>query len=85
MVNSGGNLSNAIDKFGAATALPTVIGTPLLVENVDCWFYASRNKACGALASNATDAFALQQLRAPGTKSSISPSTGNSRSGKPQP
>ncbi|MCU1273249.1 MAG: Oar protein, partial [Bryobacterales bacterium] len=78
-VTSGGSLSNAIDKFGAATALPNVIGTPLMVENVDCWFFASRNKSCAAQASNATDAFALQQpgqfgnagrniLRGPGTK-----------------
>lgn len=77
-INSGGSLSTALDPFGAATALPNVIGTPLLPQNVDCWFYSSRNPACKALAPNASDAFALQSpgqlgnagrniLRAPGT------------------
>jgi len=77
-VTSGGSLANAIDPFGAHTAVPNVIGTPLVPENVDCWFYSSRNGACRALAPSATDAFALQAagqfgnsgrniLRAPGT------------------
>lgn len=60
-VTSGGNYNNAIDAFGAATAVPNVIGTPQTVGNVNCWFYVSSNKACQGLAPNGTNAFALQQ------------------------
>jgi hypothetical protein len=78
MVNSGGSIGNSLDPFGAATAVPNVIGTPYLPQNVDCWFYTSRNPACRALAPNVTDAFVLQApgqfgnsgrniMRAPGT------------------
>jgi hypothetical protein len=77
-ISSGGSLSTALDPFGAATALPNVIGTPVSPQNVDCWFYSSKNSACRTIAPNATDAFALQSpgqfgnagrniLRAPGT------------------
>src|SRR5262249_33625349 len=38
-------------------ALPNVVGTPLVLESIDCWFYASANAACRALAPNATNAF----------------------------
>jgi Carboxypeptidase regulatory-like domain/TonB-dependent Receptor Plug Domain/TonB dependent receptor len=63
-VTSGGNYSTAIDPYGAATALPNVIGAPTIVGNTGCWFYVSTNSACQALAPNATSAFALQQLGA---------------------
>jgi hypothetical protein len=59
-VNSGGSRKNAVDPYGATTAVPYVIGTPLIVGSPDCWFYASQNKACQAIAPNATDAFRLQ-------------------------
>lgn len=78
-MSSGGSIANTLDPFGAHSALPNVIGTPLMVENVDCWYYASRNSSCRAQAPSGTDAFQLQQpgqfgnagrniLRAPGTK-----------------
>lgn len=60
-VGSGGSLSNAIDPFGAVTAVPNVIGTPVVVKNVDCWFHQSRSAACRNLVSGASDAFQLQQ------------------------
>jgi len=63
-VNSGGTLNNSIDPFGAATAVPLVVGTPVIVGDVNCWFYTSKNNACKTLAPNLTDAF---QLQAPGT------------------
>jgi hypothetical protein len=78
-VRAGTNLSNAIDPFGAATAVPNVIGPVVEPHNVDCWFYNSRQPACRSLAPNASDAFQLQQsgqlgnagrntLRAPSTR-----------------
>lgn len=77
-VTSGGSLSNTIDPYGANTAIPFVIGTPVLPQDVNCWYYSSKNNACKALAPDAQDAFQLQQagqfgnagrniLRAPGT------------------
>jgi TonB dependent receptor len=65
-VTSGSNYSNAIDAYGAATAVPNVIGTPTTVGNVGCWFYVSANKACTGLAPNGTNAFALQPMGAYG-------------------
>lgn len=61
-VTSGSAYSNALDAYGAATAVPNVIGTPQIVGSVGCWFYVSSNKACAALAPNGTNAFALQQV-----------------------
>lgn len=58
-VNAGSSYSNALDAFGAATALPNVIGTPLIVGDTHCWFYASANSACRAYAPNGTNAFAF--------------------------
>jgi hypothetical protein len=59
-VNSGGTLNNSIDPFGAATAVPLVVGTPVIVGDVRCWFYVSKNNACKTLAPNLADAFQLQ-------------------------
>ena len=67
-----------IDPAGAHIALPNVVGTPLMLENVDCWFYNSRSNACKALAPSGVDAFATpapgvygnsgrNTLRGPGT------------------
>jgi hypothetical protein len=61
-VTSGSNYTNAIDPYGAATAVPNVIGTPHIVGNVNCWFYTSANKACPTLAPGYQDAFQLQSL-----------------------
>jgi hypothetical protein len=63
-VTSGSNYSTAIDPWGAATAVPNVIGTPEVLGNIDCWFYASTNRACQALSPSGTNAFALQALGA---------------------
>jgi hypothetical protein len=64
---SGGALTTALDPNAASdpvnTAVPNVIGKAHIVGNVNCWFYASQNPACAALAPNLTDAF---QLQAPG-------------------
>ncbi len=60
-ITSGGNFNNAIDPYGLATAVPNVIGVPAMLNNVNCWFYASNNKACTALDPNGSNAFALQQ------------------------
>jgi hypothetical protein len=43
------------------TAVPNVIGQAHIVGNVNCWFYASQNPVCDALAPNLKDAFQLQQ------------------------
>jgi hypothetical protein len=61
-VVSGSTYSTAIDLYGAATAVPNVIGTPQIIGNVNCWFYASNNKACNAIAPNGTNAFAEQPV-----------------------
>jgi hypothetical protein len=61
-VVSGSNYSNAIDPYGLATAVPNVIGTPVIVGNVNCWFYASTNKACTQIDPGGTNAFAEQAL-----------------------
>jgi hypothetical protein len=53
-------LSNSIDPFGAVTAVPLVVGSPHVVGDVNCWFYASKNSACQAVASGLSDAFQLQ-------------------------
>jgi hypothetical protein len=67
-VNSGGARANALDAFGAVAATPNLIGTPQIVGNVDCWFFASNNKIgttspCLNLAPGLTNAY---QLQAPG-------------------
>jgi hypothetical protein len=61
-VVSGSSYSTAIDLYGAATAVPNVIGAPQIVGNISCWFYASQNRACKALDPSGTNAFAEQPL-----------------------
>jgi hypothetical protein len=56
---SGSNYSNALDVYGAATAVPNVIGTPQTVGTVGCWVFESANPAC--LAANPTGADAFQE------------------------
>jgi hypothetical protein len=59
-VSSGGAIGNTIDPFGIELAVPNVTGTPQMVGNVNCWFYASTNAACRGLVPTGTNAFALQ-------------------------
>ncbi|MBV8845990.1 MAG: TonB-dependent receptor [Bryobacterales bacterium] len=61
-ITSGSNYSTAIDPYGLATAVPNVIGSPTYLNNVNCWFYASNNKACTLLDPSGTNAFAEQAL-----------------------
>jgi outer membrane receptor protein involved in Fe transport len=61
-VESGGNYNTALDLVGYPTAVPNVIGTPTIVGNVNCWFYASNNSACRALDPTGANAFAEQPL-----------------------
>lgn len=59
-VSAGGGLSNALDPFGAVTAVPNIVGTIVQPQNVDCWFYNSRQSSCRNLAPGVTDGFQLQ-------------------------
>jgi hypothetical protein len=61
-VTSGSNYSTAIDLYGAATAVPNVIGTPQMVGTVGCWIFESANPACAAASPNGTNAFQEQVL-----------------------
>ncbi|MDI3255805.1 MAG: carboxypeptidase regulatory-like domain-containing protein [Bacillota bacterium] len=57
-VNAGGTLANALDPYGYAVATPFLVGKPHIVGDPACWFYISKNSACGKLASSLTDAYA---------------------------
>ncbi|HEX3435739.1 MAG TPA: carboxypeptidase regulatory-like domain-containing protein [Pseudacidobacterium sp.] len=57
-VNSGGTLGSALDPYGDATATPFLTGKPHTVGDPACWFYISKNSACGQLAPNQSDAYA---------------------------
>lgn len=56
-VTEGSALSSSLDAFGQATAVPNVIGTPVILGNPNCWFFVSANKACVALNSSLTNAY----------------------------
>jgi hypothetical protein len=60
-VTAGGSLGSALDPFGAATALPNLLGPVATPHDVDCWFYNSRQSACRSLAPGTTDSLQLQQ------------------------
>jgi hypothetical protein len=47
-----------IANTGVTGQRPEVLGTPMLVQNVSCWFYTASNPACRTLAPTATNAFA---------------------------
>lgn len=59
-VSSGGTIANSLDAFGAVAATPNLIGTPVIVGNVSCWYFVAKNSACTALRPDLTDAFQLQ-------------------------
>jgi hypothetical protein len=64
-ISSGGSIANSLDKFGAVAATPNQVGTPHIVGNVDCWFFASNDKIgtrtpCLDLAPGLSDAYQLQ-------------------------
>ena len=68
-VSSGGSLAGTLDSFGAVAAAPNLIGTPHIVGDPNCWFYASQSKMtvsgvpvfpCQQLAPDLTDAYQLQ-------------------------
>ena len=64
-ISSGGSIANSLDKFGAVAATPNQVGTPHIVGNVDCWFFASNDKIgtrtpCLNLAPGLSDAYQLQ-------------------------
>ncbi|HEY6345892.1 MAG TPA: TonB-dependent receptor [Bryobacteraceae bacterium] len=43
-----------IDPYSEEQALPNVIGTPVMIDNVSCWFYTTNNPGCkGISGSNA--------------------------------
>lgn len=63
-VTSGSKYSNALDAYGAATAVPNQVGTPHIIGKPNCWFYVSGNKTCAALGQGYSDAFQLQQVGA---------------------
>jgi len=69
--------NNSSIDIGLQQALANVIGTPVMPQTVNCWFYASKNSGCNGITG--TDAFATppagvfgnegrNTLRGPGTK-----------------
>ena len=69
--------NNSSIDIGLQQALANVIGTPVMPQTVNCWFYASKNSGCNGISG--TDAFATppagvfgnegrNTLRGPGTK-----------------
>jgi len=62
-----GNHNSVLDPYGYTTATPNLVGTPHVVGDPDCWFYASKDSACGRHApSGYTDAFATTAVGAIG-------------------
>ncbi|HZZ38592.1 MAG TPA: carboxypeptidase regulatory-like domain-containing protein [Acidobacteriaceae bacterium] len=54
-----GNHNSILDPYGYTTATPNQAGQPRVVSDPDCWFFASKDSACGAKApSGSTDAYA---------------------------
>lgn len=46
-----------IDPYGEEQALPNVIGTPVMIDNVNCWFYTTNNPGCKGFSG--TNAFSI--------------------------
>ena len=51
------NANNSSIDIGEEQALPNVIGTPVMPETVNCWFYVSSNPGCKGITG--TNAFSL--------------------------
>ncbi|PWU06752.1 MAG: TonB-dependent receptor [Terriglobia bacterium] len=49
------NSNNSSIDRGLQSGLPNAIGAPFVPENIDCWYYSSRNANCRRLFPNATD------------------------------
>jgi hypothetical protein len=47
---------------GVGGQRPELVGQPMVPGNPSCWFYVAANSACGAIASGATNAFAVPSL-----------------------
>ena len=62
-----GNHNSILDPYGYTTATPNQVGTPRVVGDPDCWFYASNDSACAAKApSGSTNAYAATAVGAIG-------------------
>jgi len=53
-----GSESSQLDPYGFATAVPDTVAPVHYVRSQSCWFYISKNSACSAGGSGATDPFA---------------------------
>jgi hypothetical protein len=62
-----GNHNSILDPYGYTTATPNLVGKPHLLSDPDCWFFASKDSACGAKApSGSADAYAVTAVGAVG-------------------
>jgi hypothetical protein len=57
-----GKRNTALDPYGYTTAVPNLIGKPHIVGDPNCWFYTSKNSACGKLSPSSTDAYATTPI-----------------------
>ncbi len=65
-----GQHNSVLDPYGYATAVPNQIGTPHIIGNPNCWFYSSKDSACGTLApASYTNAYATTAVGAIGNVS----------------
>jgi hypothetical protein len=65
-----GNHNSILDPYGYTTATPNLVGKPHMVGDPDCWFYSSKNSACGVKApSGLSDAYAVTAVGAVGNVS----------------
>jgi hypothetical protein len=61
-----GQRNTALDAYGYTTAVPDQVGKPHIVGDPNCWFYSSKDSACGKLAPSDTDAYAVTAVGAVG-------------------
>ncbi len=54
-----GSLNTRLDPYGFATAVPIVNGHAKIVGKPDCWYYSSKNQACGAFSPGTQDVFTV--------------------------
>lgn len=52
-------LSGDLANTGVSSQRPDVISTPVMVNNISCWFYTSNNSSCTALRSGQANWWAL--------------------------